>query len=256
MDFPEISNLITNMVDKTNQLVESIVSNIYDVYLKNEKENDTFHFPVNPIGSITLNRSKKYDTADIVDLGEIDLYDKGKKIKELGFNTLFPKEYDTYCRYTDIPKPTDAILKLEKWMEQESPLRLIITGFNFNDLVTISKIDEEERAGEKGDKYINLNFRTYRELKIERVTTSKTVNTQLLSNRTTQNATSKATHTAGEWIVVTASSLNVRSGPGETNSILGSIQKDQCYKIGRVEGNWADIYWGNHGGWICTDYVK
>ncbi|MCH5139129.1 phage portal protein, partial [Clostridiaceae bacterium UIB06] len=73
--------------------------NTYDVYLRNEKEKETFHFPVNPIGEITLNRSKKYDTADIVDFGEVDLSDKGKKIKEVSFSTLLPKEYDTYCRY-------------------------------------------------------------------------------------------------------------------------------------------------------------
>lgn len=226
-----------------------------DVYLKNEKLGGTFHFPVNPFG-ITVNCNKKYDTADIVDFGEVDLSDKGKKIKELSFSTLLPKEYDTYCRYVNIPSPTDIIQKLEKWMKQEDPLRLIITGFNFNDLVNISSISEEEKAGEAGDKYITLNFRTWRELKIEQVTTSQTVATQLLSNRTTQTSTPKPTHNAGEWIVVTASVLNVRSGPGETNSILGTIKKDQCYKIAQVQENWAEIYWGNHGGWICTDYVK
>lgn len=228
-----------------------------DVYLKNEKLSSTFHFPVNPFG-ITVNRNKKYDTADIVDFGEVDLSDKGKKIKELSLSTLLPKEYDTYCRYVNIPSPIDAIQKLEKWMEQEDSLRLIITSFNFNGLVNISSISEDEKAGEAGDKYITLNFRTWRELKIEKVTTSQTVVTQLQSSRTTpaQPPTPKPTHNVGEWIVVTASVLNVRSGPGETNSILGTIKKDQCYKIGGVQGNWADIYWGNHGGWICTDYVK
>lgn len=226
-----------------------------DVYLKNEKENATFQFPVNPFG-ITVNRNKKYDTADIIDFGEVDINDKGKKIKEISFSTLLPKEYDTYCRYVNIPSPIDAIQKLEKWMEQEDPLRLIITDFNFNDLVNLVSIPEEEKAGETGDKYITLNFRTWRELKIEKVNTSEAVVSQLLSNRTTQDTTSKPTHTAGEWIVVTANELNVRSGPGETNSILGTVKKDQCYKIGTVKGNWADIYWGNSGGWVCTDYVK
>lgn len=144
-----------------------------DVYLKNEKEKSVFHFPVNPLDSITINRSKKYDTADIVDYGEVDLSDKGKKIKELSFNTLLPQQYDAYCRYKNIPNPVEVIAKLEKWMEQQEPLRLIITDFNFNDLVIISSISEEERAGETGDKYITISFRTYRQLKIETLNSPK-----------------------------------------------------------------------------------
>lgn len=227
-----------------------------DVYLINEKENDTFQFPVNPFG-ITVNRSKKYDTADIIDFGEVDINDKGKKVREISFDTLLPKEYDTYCRYVDIPDPAETIVKLEKWSEQSEPLRLIITDFNFNDLVNLVSISEEERPGEIGDKYINLNFRTHRELKIEKVGTEEHTAPKLLSNRPSGGEpTSKSNHTVGEWIVVTASELNVRSGPGESYPVLGTVKKDQSYKIGRVDGNWADIYWGKSGGYICLDYVK
>lgn len=166
-----------------------------DVYLKNEKENETFHFPVNPFG-IIVNRSKKYDTADIVDLGEFDISDKGKKIKELSFETLFPKEYDTYCRYIDVPEPSETIKKLEKWMEQQQPVRLLITDFDFNDLVIISSLNEEERAGESADKYISLNFRVWRELKIETLSTSKVITSTvktvpLKNNRPTSKAVPK-----------------------------------------------------------------
>lgn len=225
-----------------------------DVYLINEKEKDTFHFPVNPIDNIAINRSKKFETLDIIDFGEIDLSDKGKKIKELSFNTLLPSKYDTYCRYRNVPKPTEAIVKLEKWMEQEEPLRLIITDFNFNDLVIISSISEEERSGETGDKYINLSFRTNRELKIETVQSSAKKGTynSLRNNRPTSNTK----YRAGQVVIITASILNVRKGPGTNYKVIGQVKKGKSYKIGRVQGNWADIYWGNSGGWICTDYVK
>ncbi|EPN2036129.1 LysM peptidoglycan-binding domain-containing protein [Clostridium botulinum] len=156
-----------------------------DVYLRNEKEKTTFQFPVNPLDNIMINRSKKYDTADIVDYGEVDISDKGKRIKELSFLTLLPKEYDTYCRYRNIPKPVEAIDKLEKWMEQEESIRLIITDFGFNNLVNISSISEEERGGETGDKYITISFRTYRELKIQTLAPAKiapTVKTVALKN--------------------------------------------------------------------------
>lgn len=226
------------------------------MYLKNEKEKDTFHFPVNPFG-ISVNRAKRFETADIIDFGEVDFSDKGKKIKELRFDTLLPKEYDTYCRYINIPKPSETIQKLEKWMEQEQPLRFIITDFNFNDLVIISDISEEERAGETGDKYISISFRTWRELKIETVSPAKENTVKkappLINNRPVVNAPK---HRAGEWIVITASTLNVRSGPGTNYKVIGKVKKGQSFKIGRVKGNWADIYWGNSGGYVCLDYVR
>ncbi|MFV3014110.1 LysM peptidoglycan-binding domain-containing protein [Clostridium botulinum] len=166
-----------------------------DVYLRNEKEKTTFQFPVNPLDNIMVNRSKKYDTADIVDYGEVDLSDKGRKIKEISFNTLLPAEYDTYCRYRNIPKPVEAIGKLEKWMEQEESIRLIITDFGFNDLVIISNISEEERGGEIGDKYINISFRTHRDLKIQTLAPPKTTSTvktvALNNNRATTKSNSR-----------------------------------------------------------------
>lgn len=154
-----------------------------DVYLKNEKEKSTFHFPVNPFG-ITLNRSKKYETVDIIDVGEIDFSDNSKKIKELSFNTLLPAEYNSFCRYLFLPKPIEALKKLEKWMEQKEPVRLIITNFDFNDLVIISNVSEEEKAGETGDKYINISFRIWREVKIEKLSSSEIAKiTPLVNNR-------------------------------------------------------------------------
>lgn len=165
-----------------------------DVYLINEKENDVFCFPVNPFG-ITVNGTKKYDTADIVDLGEFDISDKGKKIKELSFETMLPKEYDTYCSCINIPEPSEAIKKLEKWMEQQEPLRIIITDFDFNDLVIMSSLNQEERAGESGDKYISISFRTYRELKIQTLSPPKAASTAkkvaLKNNRPTTKAVPK-----------------------------------------------------------------
>lgn len=163
-----------------------------DVYLRNEKEKTTFQFPVNPLDNIMVNRSKKYDTADIVDYGEVDLSDKGRKIKEISFNTLLPAEYDTYCRYRNIPPPLEVIAKLEKWMEQEESLRLIITDFGFNNLVNISSVSEEERGGETGDKYITISFRTHRDLKIQTLAPPKTTSTVKTVALTNNRATTKS----------------------------------------------------------------
>ncbi|GAA0076199.1 hypothetical protein UT300005_05770 [Clostridium sp. CTA-5] len=219
-----------------------------DVYLIDESKNYTFHFPVNPLDKIYIEKEKRFITVDILDFGEVDIAQNGKKVTEISFNTLFPKEYDSsYCRYSSIPLPSEAISLLEYWKDIEQPIRLIITDFNFNELVSISKFSQEERAGEIGDKYIAITFRSYSEIKIESVENTST----LQDNRSNQSSDFNSEDT----VKVTASALNVRSGPGTSYDILGSVSNGTTLRIYSVDGNWADVYWGNHGGYICLDYV-
>ena len=148
-----------------------------DVYLIDESKKYTFQFPVNPFEKISIPKEKKFTTVDILDFGEVDIPNKGEKITEISFDTLLPKEYDSsYCRYIYTDKPNDTIKLLEYWKDIEQPVRLIITDFEFNNLVYISKLNVEERAGEIGDKYISITFRTYRELKIETVNNASNEN--------------------------------------------------------------------------------
>lgn len=164
-----------------------------DIYLKNEKEKEEFHFPVNPIDKINIKKNKKFETVDIIDFGEADIPSLGKNIKEISFSTLLPSQYYSFCRYKNLPNVDETISKLEKWMEQKEPVRLLITDFNFNELVIISTLDYEERAGEPGDKYINISFRSYRELKIEALPIIQ-ASPQQLNSRPSSN-TGKKVHT-------------------------------------------------------------
>lgn len=143
-----------------------------DIFLKNEKEKEIFHFPVNPF-AITIDKNKRYETADIWNFGEVDFCDKGENIDTISFEVLFPRRYDSFCRYSDVPDPIKSMEKLEKWMKQEEPVRLIITDFNFNSLVTIASISENERGGESGDKYVSLEFRKWRQVQIRKVKIKK-----------------------------------------------------------------------------------
>ncbi|EGO86271.1 LysM peptidoglycan-binding domain-containing protein [Clostridium botulinum C] len=152
-----------------------------------------FHFPVNPIDSLTINRSKKFETVDLINFGEVDFSSPcGKKIKEISFNTILPGRPDSFCRYLDIHKAEDTIKKLEQWMEQKEPIRLVITRLNINELVIISELPEDIRAGESDDKYITLTFRVYREPKIESlpVISNGSKQVQLKNNRPKRNSAS------------------------------------------------------------------
>lgn len=224
-----------------------------DIYLIDESKNYTLQFPVTPTDSFSKTKEKKYTTADIIDFGEVDISDKGSKIREISFNSFFPLEYDaSYCTYVMTMTPQDFISLIESWIDSDVQVRLIITDLNINELVNISKFTPQIKAGEVGDIYFSITFRTYRELKVETVNNASNENLGgLEDNRSTQSFNFAAEDT----VTVTAKSLNVRDGPGTENNILGSVSKGDKLKLYGVQDNWADTYFGIAGGWISLDYV-
>lgn len=224
-----------------------------DVYLKDESKNYTLQFPVNPLDKLPKQKEKRFITADIIDVGEVDISQKGNKIQEISFNSLFPNEYDSFCRYSAILKPSEYVDKIEYFINNDIHPRLIITDLNINELVNISKFEPEVRGGEVGDIYFSITFRSYRELKIETVNNSSSENLGGLEDNRSDNSQSE--YQDGDKVKVTASALNVREGPGTSYSILGSVSNGTELEIFRQYGNWADTYWGDHGGYICLDYV-
>lgn len=62
--------------------------------------------------------------------------------------------------------------------------------------------------------------------------------------------------TSGKKGVVTASSLNVRSGSGTSYSRIGSLQRNATVTILETKGGWHKIKYGSGYGYIHGDYVK
>lgn len=226
-----------------------------DIYLIDESKNYKFHFPVNPLNSLSLSKEKRYITADILDFGEVDITQKGEKIREISFNSLFPFEYDeSYCREMYLDKPLNCKKLMESWQEVEQPLRLIITDIDVNELVSISKFTCEFVAGELEDIYFNITFRTKREIKIETVNNSgiNSYSGGLQDNRPSQETKFKD----GDKVKVTASALNVRSTPQiKEDNVIGTLNKGQTVTVYRTEGQWLHTYYGNHGGYVHMDYI-
>ncbi|EIS9472654.1 LysM peptidoglycan-binding domain-containing protein [Clostridioides difficile] len=167
---------------------------VIDIYLKNEKEKIDFHFPVNPFDSLSIKKEKRFETVDIVNLGEFDIKKEGEKIREISFKTFLPFQYDaSYCRYSELKNPIEVVAMIEKWVDQAEPLRLIITGFGYNGLVTISSFSNTQIAGREEDRDIEITFRTYRELKIETLKkeTKSNAKTDLKDNRPNTQSSSK-----------------------------------------------------------------
>lgn len=69
----------------------------------------------------------------------------------------------------------------------------------------------------------------------------------------TMAALEKATSKAGHTVKVTASLLNVRSGPSIENSVVGMIRKNATYKLLEIKDGWGRI--ASPAGWISLSYV-
>lgn len=61
---------------------------------------------------------------------------------------------------------------------------------------------------------------------------------------------------AGETYTVTASSLNVRSGPSTNTSVIGSLKNGAQVTINSVSGAWGSITYNGRTGYIHMDYVR
>lgn len=69
------------------------------------------------------------------------------------------------------------------------------------------------------------------------------------------NETPSAPATSGT-AVVTASSLNVRTGAGTSNNRIGSLPRGTSVTVLEKSGNWYKVSSGSITGYVCGDYLK
>lgn len=60
----------------------------------------------------------------------------------------------------------------------------------------------------------------------------------------------------GKTGTVTASALNVRDGAGTGYKIIGQLVNGKKVEIGFAQGDFYNIYFGDHGGWVHKNYIK
>ncbi len=59
----------------------------------------------------------------------------------------------------------------------------------------------------------------------------------------------------GEQAEVTATSLNLRTGPGTTYAVLTSMPKGTIVNVEAESAGWYKVTWGSHTGWCTGDYL-
>ena len=140
-----------------------------EIYLGTD--NDKIRFPVVP-PSIGVNRSNNIDTESVIKLGEVPIFN-GTSLKTIEFTSFFPNQEYSFCDYTGFMKPYEFSDKIQKWMYEGKPLRIIVTDSPTNMQCLIQQFDTVEQDGTR-DLYFTLNLLEYRPIEVPNLSGSNT----------------------------------------------------------------------------------
>ena len=138
-----------------------------EIYLGTD--NDKIRFPVVP-PSIGVNRSNNIDTESVIKLGEVPIFN-GTSLKTIEFTSFFPNQEYSFCDYTGFMKPYEFSEKIQKWMYEGKPLRIIVTDSPTNMQCLIQQFDTVEQDGTR-DLYFTLNLLEYRPIEVPNLSNS------------------------------------------------------------------------------------
>ena len=138
-----------------------------EIYLGTD--NDKIRFPVVP-PSIGVNRSNNIDTQAVIKLGEVPIFN-GTSLKTIEFTSFFPNQEYNFCDYTGFMKPYEFSEKIQKWMYEGKPLRVVVTDSPTNMQCLIQQFDTVEQDGTR-DLYFTLNLLEYRPIEVPNLSNS------------------------------------------------------------------------------------
>lgn len=140
-----------------------------EIYLGTD--DDKIRFPVVP-PSIGVNRSNNIDAESVIKLGEVPIFN-GTSLKTIEFTSFFPNQEYSFCDYTGFMKPYEFSDKIQKWMYEGKPLRIIVTDSPTNMQCLIQQFDTVEQDGTR-DLYFTLNLLEYRPIEVPNLSSSNT----------------------------------------------------------------------------------
>ena len=186
-----------------------------EIYLGTD--NDKIRFPVVP-SSIGVSRSNNIDTQSVLKLGEVPIFN-GTSLKTIELTSFFPNQEYSFCDYMGFMKPYEFSDKIQKWMYEGKPLRIIVTDSPTNMQCLIQQFDTAEQDGTR-DLYFTLNLLEYRPIEVPK-----------LSNKNQSNNSNN--------------SQNI-SRPSENNDSSNSNQQ-KIHKVVKGDSLWAisQKYYGN-----------
>ena len=156
-----------------------------EIYLK-ENDNNMIRFPVTP-SEVSCETSAVINTESVNDLGSVSLFG-GTELRSIPINSFFPNKQYSFCTYSNVEPPYELVGKIEKWQNEGKKLRYIVSDGYTNIPVMINSFLYREQDG-TGDVYFDLSLIEYKEIKLNKTTSSTDNNSNNNStDRTTENA--------------------------------------------------------------------
>ena len=166
-------------------------------------DNDKIRFPVVP-SAIGVNRSNNIDTQSVIKLGEVPIFN-GTSLKTIELTSFFPNQEYDFCDYKGFMKPYEFSNKIQKWMYEGKPLRIIVTDSPTNMQCLIQQFDTAEQDGTR-DLYFTLNLLEYKPIEVP-VVTDTTNNAENTENTSRPSPETTETNTQKTYKVVKGDSL-------------------------------------------------
>jgi len=146
-------------------------------WLYNGKEK--LQLPVNP-ESISVPSPFGYNDIEVSQLGQVTIPGT-RGLAEYSVSSFFPSIYNSsYCEYPSIPNPWEAVKLIEKWRDNKTPIRFVVTGTPISVEVSIREFEiEAEKAGSPGDIYFELTMKDYVTPEVKKKVTTSTTSTKV-----------------------------------------------------------------------------
>lgn len=162
-----------------------------EIYLK-ENDSNMIRFPVTP-SEVSCETSAVINTENVNDLGSVSLFG-GTELRSIPINSFFPNRQYSFCTYSNVEPPYEFVSKIEKWQNEGKKLRYIVSDGYTNIPVMINSFTYREQDG-TGDVYYDLSLIEYKEIKLNKTTSSTDNNS---SNNSTDRTTENAPKPSGE----------------------------------------------------------
>ncbi|MGE6260866.1 LysM peptidoglycan-binding domain-containing protein [Heyndrickxia sporothermodurans] len=141
----------------------------YEFWLSYGK--DKLRIPVLP-ETLNISNSSQNESIDIAGLGEATII-QDPLAKIFNFSSFFPVKTSPLVEYKKIPKPWDAIKKIEKWKKTKKPIRFIVTKTPINFLVSIDDLTYNEGKFDIGDISYEITIKEFKPVTVRKINTKK-----------------------------------------------------------------------------------
>ena len=231
-----------------------------DIGLFFRYENQIIQIPVNP-EKLTISYGTNNKTLEIIQLREINILKK-RQLATIKFESWFPYEsWWTGVRTKGEFKSAEFYKDFfKRLLEESKPCWFIVTGINYNSLVSIESFDYYNQGGDYEDCYYTLQLKEYVPYHVEILEKVTTADTQTESVFVSSNKDKPVLQpeqiTIGCSVILngTLHRDSYGNGPGQTRSNfkgkVNFIKKENPYPyhITTEDGGWL--------GWVKASDVK